>query len=308
MSKVWSYTVLILKVFLLWLLSGAVLYALLGTFLPTGENTAYGISVLLASVVALLYFIKAKGKVVKDLRKKEVKDRVKRDLSARKPIGEILAVIDSLAVSQNLDPSQLEEIYNMLLQMYVDQSLKDGKITTDEKKTVDRILEIMKSKGIGLSTETLDRINRFNRIYTLMMSPLVEIPCHINLKRGERCHYHVRVKLYKWKKRRATVTSFGWSYRITKNVRIYTHTGDIYQDRDILSLEDTGDLYVTNHRLIFIGMKKTLSLNHSKILDVEIFKDRIVVKRDRGSVLIFVPQKDYDHLEFSVILAKAAES
>jgi hypothetical protein len=76
--------------------------------------------------------------------------------------------------------------------------------------------------------------------------------------------------------------------RITKS--LYYRTGDIKTTRetkDVITLIDSGDLYVTNKRILFNGGKGNKVIKYSQIIDLTPYTDGVKIVRDTGKEINF---------------------
>ncbi len=290
---------------LLWLLLASVLNALLGSFLPLSEDAVLGLSSLLALPPTVLLFLRWKRKARREHTLDKIRARIYRSVSSGRPAGQIVAEIESMGERYDLTGDEVSSLYNYALSLYLDRTFKSDRIEITQKSEIDTIVEAMERRGMKIDEAALNKLNRFNRLYTLLTRDLQPIECGINLRKGEKCYLHLpSVQMRKWKKKRTRFTSLGVSYRLTRNIRLYTHVGGLSESQDMLETEDVGDVYITSRRLIFVGDKKTQSINFSRILEVEVSNRHFEIKRDRGPVLLFFPVAEYDPLEFSVVLGK----
>jgi hypothetical protein len=67
--------------------------------------------------------------------------------------------------------------------------------------------------------------------------------------------------------------------------------------------KDIGDLIITSKRLIFVGINGNHSLRLNQILDFNVFRNGIAIKRENGSNLFFESIKNTD--VFGMILGRA---
>jgi hypothetical protein len=72
--------------------------------------------------------------------------------------------------------------------------------------------------------------------------------------------------------------SRGVSFRIAKGVsyRVGNTRGRSVVVGTELQVEDTGTLFVTSHRIVFTGMRKSLEIPLAKLLDLDVYSDAII--------------------------------
>ena len=127
---------------------------------------------------------------------------------------------------------------------------------------------------------------------TLAGDVLPTVPAPIALERGESCYFYAPVQYHEM---RTVTTRVNYS-GVTSRVRImkgtYLRAGSFVPNRitaeNIVRL-DTGTLYFTNNRLIFMGKKRNLTLTRKTVLAVNPYRDAIEVEKTAGRSPIFRP-------------------
>jgi hypothetical protein len=90
-----------------------------------------------------------------------------------------------------------------------------------------------------------------------------EIPTSLNLKRDEFALCDTTASLYEYRKQSYRT---GGAVRVMKGVYV---GGSQQHSYDSLQAIDEGKIIVTNHRLVFVGSKKTSTVNLADLLTVE---------------------------------------
>ena len=96
----------------------------------------------------------------------------------------------------------------------------------------------------------------------------------IFLKNGEEAYLYEGSNFYET---RAVRRYGGTSFRVMKGVRIYTGQGESQQE---MRLIDSGDLLLTNKRLVFSGSKRTINIDLRKIINLTQFSDGLQINRE----------------------------
>ncbi len=208
----------------------------------------------------------------------------------------------------NIDDKAAKKLYSRIVIEFITRELKkifeDNMVTPEEKEYIERLT---KGLNIDLDEKTKKRIEDLYSVYLIMNQPLEPISCSINLQKNEECYFEIpQAQLQKWKKERVSYGGVGLSFKVAKGVRFYTGTGRITSSQDVLKTEDTGAIYITNKRWIFVGNKKTITIKLDKILDFNIYEDSglIEIKKDTGPALIFKPLIDTNYFKLSAVLNK----
>lgn len=124
----------------------------------------------------------------------------------------------------------------------------------------------------------------------------------IKLQSGEFCYYCERADLYENRSMVKQVGYHGPALRVKMMKGLYFRAGN-YGVNTKTKIEskkiDTGELYITNFRLLFIGDKKTQSIKFSNIVNFEIHHDGIEVMKQSGNNTLYATKKN---LEFAAQL------
>lgn len=94
--------------------------------------------------------------------------------------------------------------------------------------------------------------------------------------------YEQRTRSYSYRPR-----SVGTSIRLTKGVWIRPRIGGgtVTQKEEVMKPLDTGDLFLTNQRFIFVGSKRNVNVPLKKIISVKAGDSMIYVARERKTRL-----------------------
>lgn len=161
----------------------------------------------------------------------------------------------------------------------------DGKITEAEAAELTKIqrylgisdFEIQQTKSELYRLKLIDEIQRGNL-------PIQSMP-NIILQRGEVVHWAEPAKLLEERvvSRRYTGGSSGFSFRICKGVsyRVGASRGHIVTDTAIVPIS-SGDLALSNKRVIFAGNAKSFTIKLDKLLNIELFGDGLQLHGTTG--------------------------
>ena len=102
----------------------------------------------------------------------------------------------------------------------------------------------------------------------------------IMLKRGEVLHLAETAALLKEAiEREFRSGSRGVSFRVMKGVsyRVGASRGRMVEVGRAIVSADEGDLCVTSHRVVFTGLRKTMEMPYTKLVDLNVFSDGIQI-------------------------------
>lgn len=169
-------------------------------------------------------------------------------------------------------------------QKYVKDFISDERLSPDEEL---RLKEIASNLGIDyvIDSRSKEILNKYILYWQIENSELPEIYSDISIQKSEKLHFETNVN---WLEQRTITKRFDYSgptarLKIMKGV--YYRVGSISPQRiteDEWCKIDSGKLYLTNKRLIFMGSKgnKTIPLN--KILDIKAYKNGVDIQKDTG--------------------------
>lgn len=171
-----------------------------------------------------------------------------------------------------------------ILQRRADKLLADERLSPDDEH---ELRELARSIGGALTVDagTQRLLDRYRLLWQLDNGMLPTIAAPIALQRGEVCHHALAVQWYETKRVTTSVSYAGLnaSFRIVRGVRF--RIGNVVPVRhttDRLTLLDTGTLYLTSKRLIFLGATRNSTIRLSSVLSFDAFTNGIEVQKASG--------------------------
>jgi hypothetical protein len=161
----------------------------------------------------------------------------------------------------------------------------DGRITPQEEI---ELAEMMKSLGItetDLPNKTLQTLNDVRMLTELSKGTLPVLKTNILLKQNEVCHFATPAQLLEELTRTHYVGgSSGVGFRVAKGVTFRTGSfrGSPIKE-SFPKITDSGTLYVTNKKVLFVGTKKNVSYPIKKIVDITKYTDGIKFQKENES-------------------------
>jgi hypothetical protein len=182
------------------------------------------------------------------------------------------------------------------IQQFLNTILEDHRITNDEENELNARA---KSYGLKLDFDTGLRalIDRYKLLWQIEQGAVPEVSANINLQRYERCYFTCTAD---WLETRRVTTRINYSgptfrFKITKG--LYWRAGSLGLNRvsqDVMTKIDSGQLYVTSKRLLFVGSRKNAVVQLSRILDINPYKNGIEVVKDSGKTPFLQTQGDVE--------------
>ena len=134
-------------------------------------------------------------------------------------------------------------------------------------------------------TFTDNGLDKLKLLWQIENGELQGIESDINIQKSETLYYKAPIGWYEERTRTTNVNYGGVSTRIRICKGVYINAGSIAPSRhteEYLKFIDSGDVYITNKRIIFRGEhgNKTIALN--KILSYTPYNNGIQIEKDSG--------------------------
>jgi len=193
--------------------------------------------------------------------------------------------LEELSKKYNLTNKDLIDLKKRYTSLTFKNICKDQRITEDEKKELESIMSYF-----DLSQDDFDFSQKnFNKFYSLALIDKGILPTpqftgfDVILKKGEIVHWLCPSILKKFKKVTRTInySGFSGSIKIVKGLRY--RVGSINLSPQVSTVvvdEDSGNFWLTNQRLGFLGGRKSFALPYNKIMSFELFNDAIIIHKE----------------------------
>lgn len=176
------------------------------------------------------------------------------------------------------------KITEELLQKRLSEISSDERISDDEWNEFQSLMKRLNSTG-EFKGDTLRLIEDYRFYWMAEYGQLPNIHVSLNLQKEEYCHFFVPCD---WHEMRTVTKSIRYggpsvSFRIARGV--YYRTGRVSAERiteDQLKKLDSGTLYITNKRLIFVGENKSTNIRIGRIMSFTPYKDGVEISKDSG--------------------------
>jgi len=209
-----------------------------------------------------------------------------------------------LRLSDNIARNIYSKKATSYLENYLKSAISDERLSPDEENELQNIAQNL---GVTLKYDekTKELLDKY-RLYWLIENgdiPIVEVD--INLQKKEECYFITNSNWYEYRRVTRRIRYGGPTLRVKIAKGVYWRAGDLgFQavSDDTLTLIDTGRLYLTNKRIIFIGYKNTKNIKHTKILDFTPYKNGVEILKDAGKSPFLEFYKGVDI--FSMILGR----
>lgn len=189
-----------------------------------------------------------------------------------------------LQISDNKVSTIFQPIGQKIVSDYINEITADDRISPEEDANLTKLISGLKSKLEidERSRSVLDRMKLFWHIENERLDP---IPTEIILSRNEFCYFVNNADIFETRKITKRVSYGGPTMRVKIAKGIYYRAGDLgvkAQSEEKLTFIDSGKLYITNKRLLFVGSKQNKPVYLNKILDYRVYDNGLEVSKDSG--------------------------
>lgn len=193
--------------------------------------------------------------------------------------------LEALAAEHGFSKDDLQDAHKRAASLMFKNIGNDSRITDEEKKELEALMSYfdLSQNDFEFNQAT------FNKFYTLALvdKGIIPTPQHsglnVILKKGEVVHWLCPATLKKQKRitERMNYSGLTGSIKIMKGVRY--RVGSIAlapQTREVMVDEDTGNFWLTNQRIGFLGSRKNFTMPYNKVLSFEVYKDGISIHKE----------------------------
>ena len=185
------------------------------------------------------------------------RDAVKNALADRHVSEAEKEQLSQLAANIRLSPTRANEELRKAslaaINQLWDEANADNRIDPDEAL---KLRASSENLGIGFADAAENRIKLGEMFHQIGVAPqLPSVPTDLNLLSGEQVHLKCNAQWLEMRKDRGY---------------------------DVLKEIDRGLVHITSRRVLFQGHGKTTSLDYSKIIDIELFRDAVLLKKQAG--------------------------
>jgi hypothetical protein len=209
-----------------------------------------------------------------------------------------------LHLPENITENISAEIRRNVIQAYVDSIIADGEISPEEDQELQDSAASLKVQ-LSLNENTKQVMEKMRRVWQINHGELPIISPDVILPKNEICHYIKAIDWYEHRSVRNNIQYAGPTFRLKIAKGFYYRVGSInynQQSKEELIKIDSGKLYITNKRLLFVGGKKNTSIQFGKIINIQPYKNGVEIIKDSGRNPFIALDNDVD--ECSALLIR----
>ena len=182
------------------------------------------------------------------------------------------------------------EIRNSIVQNYITGMISDYRVSPEEVKTYEKLCKDL-SVSVSMDDNSRKTLEKYKKLWNIENGDLPVCKTEIILQKGELCHFKTNVQLYENRKVTTGVNYAGPTYRLKITKGLYYRAGSISAARksqDVMTLIDSGVLYITNKRILFNGNKGNKPIRYNQIVDLTPYSDGVEIVKETGKPHTFI--------------------
>lgn len=162
--------------------------------------------------------------------------------------------------------------------------ISDERLSPREETELESIAKNLNLE-ISYDEKTHALLEKYKLFWQIENGDLPEIEVEINLHKNEKCFYCTSCEWYEQKRITERFNYSGPTLRLKIIKGVYWRAGSLKPQvisKDVWQPIDSGQLFVTNKRLIFMGSSTNKVVRFNRILDFQVFANGAEIRKDRG--------------------------
>jgi len=187
---------------------------------------------------------------------------------------------------------------------YAKSIIEDERVSPDEIRNLEEMKKNFNVE-INMGEESKKAIEKYKTLWLIENSDIPIVEADIMLQKSEQCYFNGFADLYENRKITKSVGYAGPTFRMKIVKGVYFRAGNVgisRQTEDRLTLIDSGKLFITNKRILFVG-KTNKTIKYNQIIDLTPYTDGVEIVKDAGKSPTFL-LKDADGVIVTAIIAR----
>jgi hypothetical protein len=214
--------------------------------------------------------------------------------------------IDKLQQNLKLPDSVANKISsesrNQFMDIQLGKIVEDGKISPEEWEELNAIAKNL-NVDLKIDEGSKSKLERMKLYWLIENGELPTKQVDINLQKSEQCYFTIYADWLENRTVTQRINYGGVGYRVKIMKGVYYRAGSVKVQRitsEQLLLIDTGKVYITNKRIIFVGNKKNSNIQLNKVLSVSPYIDGVGIEKDSGKSPILRVTENADVLAMTL--------
>jgi hypothetical protein len=215
------------------------------------------------------------------------------------------AIANNLILPSSLAKEISADVRAKKFDEFFQRVLDDKRLSPVEENELNLIKQSLSVK-VDFDNATTTILDKFKLMWVIENGNIPTIDVDISLPKTEECYFVCDSDWYEHRSVTTRINYGGVQARIKIMKGLYYSTGSMgvqMVKSEELIMIDSGKIYLTNKRLIFVGSKKTSNIKLSKILSINPYADALEIVKDTGKLPTITLEKDKAEI-FYLILSR----
>ena len=200
------------------------------------------------------------------------------------------ADLEKMRINLDISNETGREIYSTKaqekVQLFVNEIIQKRRMSPNDEEKLNNLIQDL-NVNVTFTDNGLQKLKLFWQIESGELSP---ITCDINIQKSETLYYKTNITWYEERTRTTYVNYGGVSTRFRICKGVYLKTGSIAPSRhteEYMKEIDSGTVYFTNKRIIFMGNHGNKNIPLTKVLSYTAYNNGIQIEKDTGKSPFF---------------------
>lgn len=214
---------------------------------------------------------------------------------------------NKLLIDNEIAESILKSNSEKIVSDFINDAISDERLSDEEFDTMNQIAANL-GVSLKLTSSTKRNLDTYRLYWLIENGELPILYSSINIQKNEFLHFEASVNWMEQRRVTTRVNYTGVTARIKITKGVYYRMGSYAPktiSEDVWKVIDSGTIYLTNKRLIFMGAKGNKTIRINKVLDLNPYKNGIEIQKETGKSPFLEFNKNVDL--FSMMLLRLME-
>ncbi len=183
------------------------------------------------------------------------------------------------------------------IENYVSGVIADQRLSPAEEQEMSAIAASL-NVNVQLSAQTKEQLRKLKLYWAIENLQLPIVHADIQLQKNEVCYFtQTNVKWFERRRVSTRSTSLGYRYSLKLAKGFYLGSRTSYvntSSTEALKEVNSGNLYLTNKRLVFVGINKNSTIRLERLVQFTPFTDGVELDKDSGKSPVLQLRTDAD--------------
>lgn len=196
--------------------------------------------------------------------------------------------LEKIKIELMISDEVAKEVYSKsageIMQSFINGAISDERLSPDEEH---QIKEIARGLNIDLKIDDQSQatLERYKLYWQIENGDLPEIEPNINIQKSEKLHFTTHIDWFEERRVVKRRNYMGPTARIKLAKGVYYRLGSLKMnnmaDNEMKKI-DSGQIYLTNKRLIFMGSRGNKTIRINSILAINPYSNGVDIQKERG--------------------------